>query len=271
MKTRGEGFLGKLAALAAALLMAGLVLPGCDRGTDEGASQRTLLLYCGAGMRPAAAEAAEAFRAETGVTVQCDYAGGGKLISRIKLIRQGDLYMPGDVWYLDELARQEDLVESKQRVTYFVPAIVVAKGNPANVRGLADLARPGVRVALGDPRACQIGRITQEIFAKNGIDAAAVEKNTVLTSVTVNELCVWIQTQRVDATVAWDAVAAQFSASADVIPIPRGENIISNVAIGVLKCSQDKALAQQFADFLAGPKGQAIFAKHHYRVTTPEE
>ncbi len=254
--------------------LAALAASGCDGSPDGTGSSddRTLLLYCGAGMRLPAPEIIEAFHKETGVTVQADYAGSGALISRIKGGRTGDLYMPGAVSYVDDLQEQTGMVESRKLVTYFVPCIVVAKGNPHGVRALADLGRPGLKVALGDDRACQIGRVTRKIFEKNALDQAAIDKNVVMTSVTVNELPLWVKTKTIDATVAWDAVAAgaDFADAVEIVPIPLDQNIISPVAVGVLTCSKNLPLALQFADFLAGPAAQAIFQKHHYRVTAPD-
>lgn len=256
--------------LCAAALLAGLA--GCEKKhADEPTttSETTaLLLYCGAGLRPAAAEAAEAFTAEAGVDVQIDYAGSGMLISRVRLDRRGDLFMPGDVWYLQQVEAQ-GLLDSKEMVTYFVPVIIVGKGMAKEISKLEDLARPGVRLAVGDPRACQIGRLTLRIFAKNHIDADAVNANTRMQSVTVNELGVWVKTGRADAAIVWDAIAAQYADAVEIVPIPPERNIISRVAIGVLSFSKSKPAARRFVDFLAGEKGKAIFRKHHYRTSPP--
>jgi molybdate transport system substrate-binding protein len=268
------GIRGRTVRVACASAVAALVLLGCDGSQDGpgGSGDRTLLLYCGAGMRLPAAEIIDAFHKETGVTVQADYAGSGTLISRIKAGRIGDLYMPGAVAYVDDLQEQTGLVDSKKMVTYFVPCLIVARGNPLKIRTLADLGRPGLKVALGDDRACQIGRTTRKILEKNALDRAAIDKNVVMTSVTVNELPLWVKTKTIDATIAWDAVAAgeNFADAVETVPIPLEQNIISRVAVGVLTCSKDLPLARQFADFLAGPTAQAIFEKHHYRITAPE-
>jgi len=265
--------LGAVAAATCAWILAGT--SGCERPSPSGdkAGQKTLLLYCGAGMRTAAAEVIDAFHKETGVTVQADYAGSGTLITRIKAGKTGDLYMPGEIWYVEELDRQTGLVDSVTPVTYFVPCLVVQKGNPHGVASLADLAKEGLKLGLGDARACQIGRVTEQLFEKNKLDKTAIEKNVVMTSVTVNELPLWVKTRSIDATIAWDAVVAQdeFADSVEMIRIPKDQNIISPVAVGVLKCSTDIELARKFAAFLAGPTGQAIFKKNHYRVTEPED
>lgn len=228
----------------------------------------TILLYAGAGLRDAMDELTRAFKLKTGVTVETDYGGSGMLISRLRLSRRGDLFFPGDLWYV-ELAEKEDLVASKAMICYFVPVILVPKGNPKQIRTLADLARPGLRLGLGDPRACQVGRACEAIIAKNKLDAAAIQKNLVFSSVTVNELGVQLKAGGLDATIVWDAVAAQYADSADVVPIPAAENEVSRVAIGVLKTSVQPDRAEEFVKFLQSPEGQAIFKRMHYRTEAP--
>lgn len=227
-----------------------------------------LSLYCGAGIRPAMEDAVKAFEAKTGNKVEASYQGSGTLISTIKLKQEGDLYMPGDVGYLDTLAA-DGSVEDRRSVAWFVPVILVAKGNPKGISGLADLAKPGVKLGLGNPEACQVGRLCEQLWKKNGIDPAAIKSNTVYSSMTVNELGLKVQTNSVDAAIVWDAVANVFKKDVDVVPIAPEKNILSHVAIGLLKYSTNKTLATQFMDFLAGEEGKAIFQQHGYNVTKP--
>ena len=230
---------------------------------------RVLRLYCGAGLRPAVAEVVEAFTAKTGVKVETDYAGSGVLMSRVKVSREGDMLMPGDVWYLEQVEK-EGLVESKTMVSYFVPVIIVKKGSPEGIKTLEDLTRPGVRLALGNPEACQIGRLCEKIFEKNDLDRKALEVNLVFSGVTVNELGLQVKMEAADAAIVWDAIAAYYADSADVINIPVEQNEISRVAIGILTTSLNEQAAQSFVNLLVGDEGKAIFEKHHYLTSLPE-
>ena len=54
-------------------------------------------------------------------------------------------------------------------VVYFTPVIMVPKGNPKNVRTVQDMARPGVRVALGHPEALAVGPLTKRILKRAGV------------------------------------------------------------------------------------------------------
>jgi len=171
----------------AAVVVTASLLFGCKAEKPEDSTAKELLLYCGAGIRPPVQEIAEAFESEHGVKVVTDYAGSEVLLSKIKLARRGDLYMPGDKHYVEQAA-VEGMILSQQSVCYFVPTILVRKGNPKNIRGLQDLLKNGLKLGLGDAKACAIGRKTKQIFAKNNIAWEDVEKNVAFQSLTVNEL-----------------------------------------------------------------------------------
>jgi len=250
------------AALAG--LLGVFLLIGCGRPTP----QKKLLLYCGAGIRPPVAEAAEVFGKENDVTIECDYAGSNVLLSRIKLARRGDLYMPGDVHYVNQ-AEAEGFILSKRTVCYFIPVILVPKGNPKGIQGLRDLTKPGVRLGLGDAQACAIGRKSVKIFQKNNIPVAEVEKNVVFSSLTVNELGVHIKAGKTDAVMVWAPIAAYYADVGDVVHIPVEQNLISTVAIGVLSFSRNRETAEEFARFLTSDRGREIFRKHHYTTEMP--
>ncbi len=224
-------------------------------------------LYCGAGIRPPVAELVETFARREGVNIECDYAGSEVLLSRIKLTRQGDLYMPGDVHYVD-MAAKEGLVDSQTTVCYFVPVILVQKGNPKNIRSLTDLTRADVKVGLGDPKACAIGRKTSKILAKNRIPEEDV--NVAFRSVTVNELGNHIKLGSLDAAIVWDAVAAFFPEQTETVAIPRENNVISTVAVGVLSRTKHPEQAARFVKFLTSDEGLAVFKKHGYATRLPE-
>ncbi|UCF15851.1 MAG: molybdate ABC transporter substrate-binding protein [Phycisphaerales bacterium] len=241
-----------------------LALTGC-----KGERPKELLLYCGAGIRPPVEEVIGAFEREHGVKVVVDYAGSEVLLSKLKLARKGDLYMPGDKHYVDQAAA-EGMILSQQSVCYFVPTILVRKGNPKNIRGLEDLTTEGVKLGLGNAQACAIGRKTRQIFAKNDIEWERVEKNLAFESGTVNELGMQIQAGSLDAVIVWDAIAGYYREHGTEVPIPPDTNVISTVNVGVLSFTENRALAGKFVQFVVSDAGQAIFAEHDYR-TAPVE
>ena len=77
---------------------------GGGRGQEKQSDKPTLLLYCGAGIQPPVAELADTFGRENNVEVDTDYAGSETLLSTLKVLKQGDLYMPGDKHYVEQAA-----------------------------------------------------------------------------------------------------------------------------------------------------------------------
>lgn len=255
--------------ILAVIIIPAVLFIGCDDKKDGQSTQEELLLYCGAGIRPLADELIETFGREYGIKIAPDYAGSEVLLSKIKLIRQGDLYMPGDKHYVEQAA-QAGMILSQRSVCYWVPTILVRKGNPKEIRELNDLLNPGIKLGLGDSNACAIGRISKKILEKNNIEWEDIEENLVFPSLTVNELGMQIQAKALDAVIVWDATAKYYSDYGDEIPIPVENNVISTIDIGVLKFTKHKAMADKFVDFVTSEKGKAILKKHHYSTEPPE-
>jgi len=258
-------------ATVVVIAVIGLLLYGCkaEKPQQSDSETKELLLYCAAGIRPAVAQTVETFAREHGVKIVTNYAGSETLLSTIRLARSGDLYMPGDKHYVEQ-ARQEGMILSQRSVCYWVPTILVQKGNPKNIRRLQDLLQPGLKLGLGDSKACAIGRTTKQLLAKNNIAWDDIEKNLKFQSLTVNELGMQIQAKSLDAVIVWDAMARYYSDYGDQVPIAREKNVLSTVDVGVLKFTEHRKLAEKFVDFLVSEQSRVIFEKHNYRTTLPQ-
>ena len=260
----------KRVVLAITIVMAVLFF-GCDskESSEERSEERELLLYCGAGIRPPVDELVETFRQKFGIKIVTDYAGSEMLLSKIRIVRRGDLYLPGDKHYVEQ-ADRADIILSQRSVCYWVPSILVQKGNPKEIRELKDLLKPGIKLGLGNPGVCAIGRTSKRILAKNDIAWREIEEILVFQSLTVNELGMQIQAKALDAVIVWDAMAQYYSEYGDEIPIAVEKNVVSAVDIGVLKFTRDRELAEKFVDFLTSETGKKIFEKHNYRTELAE-
>ncbi len=237
---------------------------GCRRRDAD-----RVVFYCAAGIRPAIADIITAFEAEYDISIVTDYAGSEVLLSKIKLTQTGDLYMPGDKYYIAQ-ADEAGMIENSRPVFYWVPTILVKKGNPKNISSLGDLLGDGLNLGLGDPKACAIGRTTKRLLEKNGISWSDIEKNLKFQSQTVNELGMQIHAGALDAVIVWDAIARYYDEHGELVPIAAERNIISSVDIGILKFSKKKAEAQTFIDFMNSNTARLIFEKYNY-TTKPTE
>ena len=241
------------------LLLAGVILTAGCTSTDS-AENKTLLVYCGAGMKEPMEEIAELFQEREGITIEYTYGGSAQMLSQIELYQTGDAYMPGALAYIQS-AMDKGFIDKSEKVIYHVITIIVPKGNPANITSLEDLAKPGVRVAIGEPTGPAIGQGTKKMLEKDGL-WEAVSANVVVKSATVNELLVYVAMKQADAALVYEDL---YNPEAmDKIDIPKEQGKVDIVPIGTLKFSTNKEDAEKFLNFVASAEGKAIFAKHGF-------
>jgi molybdate transport system substrate-binding protein len=246
---------------------------GCSKNNDSSKPKHTeLLFYCGAGLRDAAKLIQTEFELKNpDIKLALTYAGSGRLLGQLGASQLGDLFMPGSAYYIDQ-AINKGWADKNTRcnLAFFVPVIMVQKGNPHKITCLKQLTQPNIRIGLGDERAVAVGKRSYEIFQKNNLDIETITKNLVYKSATVNELGLAIQLKNVDAVIMWDANARQFAKYGDIITIPIKQNIISCIPIAVLTFSQHPSAAKRLIDFISSNAGINLFRKANYTTKIPK-
>lgn len=233
-----------------------------------------LLVFAGAAGKPPTEEAARVFEKKTGTKVNVTFGGSGFVLSQMALAKRGDIYFPGSSDYM-ELAKKKGLVfpETEQRVVYLVPAIGVQKGNPKGVRGLRDLTRPGLRVAIANPEGVCVGLYAVEVIETNltVAEKAAFRNNLVNYTESCEKTATAISLKAADAVLGWEVFQHWDPDRIEVIPL-KAEEItrIGYIPVGVSTLTKNRALAQKFIDFLLSAEGKEIFKKYHY-LMSPEE
>lgn len=229
---------------------------------------QSLLVYCGAGMRKPMDEIGLLFEEKYGISANYNYAGSNTLLSQMELTQKGDIYMPGATYYFD-VAKEKGFTDYEQLIAYHMPVIAVPKGNPANITSLDDLAKPGVKVILGDPKAAAIGNLGNKILEKNGI-YEDVENNIIARGATVNELVIYVSMNQADASIIWEDLVVN-SEKIETVAIPSEQNIIKIIPIGTLTFSEKNDAAKKFVDFVASEEGKIIFEKHGFTAYPNEK
>jgi molybdate transport system substrate-binding protein len=160
--------------------------------------------------------------------------------------------------------------ESVENLTLHVPVIAVPAGNPANISKLEDLANPGVKLALGDPKGPAIGRVSEAICEKVGI-RPKVENNTIVRTATVNQLLIYVVSEEVDATIIWEDMASWGEARGklEIIPIPEEQNKIKTIPTAVSVYTEDPELAEAFNTYIAGEEVEEIWEKWGFEPCSP--
>ena len=245
-----------------ALLLALTALSGACR---PAAGDATLRLLCSAGLHSAVDELVGAFSEESGIAIEPDYAGSGLILSKAREDAEVDLFLPGDTFYVDELQKLTGRVAERTDIAYLVPCLVVAGGNPKKILSLQDVARPEVRLALGNPETCQIGRVSASLLQSAGVAAVLAQAKQGLT---VNELGLWVKTGDVDVALVWDATAAALGPTVEVIALPASTEA-SRVTVALLSAGPRAESARQFMRFCTEARAQGILSRLGFRTTPP--
>lgn len=200
--------------------------------------------------------------------VNFSYKGSGYFIADITRSRQGDLFMPGEEFYLLQ-AVERGFVNNYNPKTdipaYFVTVIITPKGNPKNIKKIEDFARPGVRVGLGNPRSCAIGIWHEKTFKKAGI-WDKVKENATLSAKCIPELGNAAQHKAIDATIVWATTAVLYLRDVEIIPIEHKYRGIVRLPVGTLKFARHKKEAEQLKSFILSKEGREIFHSHAYAI-----
>lgn len=226
-----------------------------------------LFVYCGAGIRPAMEDLRVEFTAKTGIPVQVAYAGSGCLLSMLTFARSGDLYMPGEEEYVDQ-AKGQGFVVDDVTAAYFVAVVMVQKGNPKNIRSLADLARSDVRVGIGNPDSVACGLVARRILQRAGIwdEVYANISAQGACTATAMELSNALVLNAIDAAINWDAMAFPVRDRVEILVIPPEQNIEVPIPLATLAWSKHQAEAKRFIQFVLSETGQQHFTRHGYHT-----
>jgi molybdate transport system substrate-binding protein len=237
-------------------------------------SSKKILIFAGAASKPATEEAVKIFQERFGTPVDVVFGGSGFVLSQMKLTKKGDLYFPGSSDFM-EVAKKQGLVfpETEKLLVYLIPAINVQKGNPKRIYSLKDLTGEGIRVAIANPEMVCVGTYAVEVVEKNLTPAEKnkFKKNLVNYTESCEKTATVISLKAVDAVLGWRVFQYWDPERIETIYLnPEEVPRIGYIPIAISKFTHDKALAQEFIDFLLSPQGRTVFRKYHYLMELQE-
>ena len=259
------------AALALALVPAltlGMTLSGCglaakemspERDTSSAAST-SIMVLAAASLTEAFTEIGAAFElANPGVTVRFGFGPSSGLAQQIVQGAPADIFASASTKTMDVVTAAGEAA----RATTFAAnelAIAVPPSNPANIIGLRDLAREGVKVAV-----CQVkvpcGTVTAAVIKKAGVSVVPVTEEADVKSVLAK-----VALGEVDAGLVYVTDVQAAGAKVRGIAIPAAVNASTDYPIAVLKAADDAVVAQAFVDYVLSPGGRSVLAAAGFRA-----
>ena len=232
----------------------------------------TITVFAAASLAEAFTQMSDAFEAANpGVRVELHFAGSQTLRTQLVQGAAADVFASAD-W--QQMAAVKDAELLGNTPVYFAAnrIVVVAPGDGEAVRSLADLTRPGVRVALaseGVPAGIY-ARESLKLIANDG-EYSASFSDTVLSNVVTHETSVRAVAQKValgevDAGFVYetDAAAAQYADALRRIEIPLELTTAAQYPIATLTEAEHPEVALAFVEFVASDAGREVLRQHGF-------
>jgi molybdate transport system substrate-binding protein len=238
------------------LILVGVMLWGLLLAIQSAAA-KDLHVFAGAGLRQPVDQLARAFESGTGHRVFIDYGGSGQLLARIEAAGQGDLFIPGSLFYIHKLQKAGKIGAFRPIVRH-TPVVGVNVKQARRIKTFADIATPGVRLAMGDPKAMAFGRTAMTVCKRSGMQDAIL-KNVAVYGATVKQLALYVSQGSVDAAIIGRTDAVQNRETIAMVAIPGDYFQAEVIAAAVLSSATDPDLAGQLAEYLSSDSAVAVF------------
>jgi molybdate transport system substrate-binding protein len=246
--------------LAAVLAAAALLLAACggdDTGGTSGATAPSeLKVFAAASLTDAFTELGRQYAAANGGDkVTFNFAGSQALATQIRQGAPADVFASADLANMDKV---KDLVASPQNFASNRLAIVVEQGNPRGVKGLDDLADPGLKVVLAAEEV-PAGKYARQALATAGVAVTPVSKEDnvkgVVTKVSLGEA---------DAGIVYVTDITAGGGKVEGVDIPDDQNVTATYPVAGVKAAKDQQGAQAFVDLVLSAEGQQVLRKHGF-------
>jgi molybdenum ABC transporter molybdate-binding protein len=189
-----------------------------------------------------------------GLDVVFSFGPSSGLVEQVLAGAPADVLATADTRTMDEAVAGgavdgEPEVFARNTLTLAVPA-----GNPGGVTGLADLARPELRIAVCEPEV-PCGTASERLLMAARVTAAP---DTLTTD--VKEATSLVSLGEADAALIYRTDAAAEGDTVESIEVPEVDEVVNDYPVAILVDAPNPERAQVIVDAITGTPGQAILA-----------
>lgn len=233
-----------------------------------------LMVFSGAAFKKPLDDIISLFEKKTGIKVYATYGGVKTVMSQVMLAKKGDVFVVPSPDIMAKMV-EKDIVkrDSIKNFSYQVPVILVQRGNPKKIKGLKDLLRDDIKVAIANPESVYIGMLAVEIFDKNlTTSERQALKNKILTYADdISKLLTYLVMNQVDAIVGFDFLHGWNQDKTDIVKFKSNELVrIGAGQAGLISHTTDIEKSKRFIEFLLSDDGQGVFKKYGYLTSEKE-
>jgi len=190
--------------------------------------------------------------------------GGDDFLLEIADAGIHDLAIGGAEYLLDD-GEVRGIVQRGQRrmIACRRSAILVPVGNPADIRSVEDMAKPGVRLAVSVID-CLKG-LWEDIAGRLGL-LEGICRNIVFHADGCIAIVEAVAEGKVDAAFGWTAFRHLAEGRLEVVEMPADQQVWRGTGVGLLSFSSQPDAAKKFMDFLTTPEARACYVRYGWVV-----
>jgi molybdate transport system substrate-binding protein len=190
--------------------------------------------------------------------VTFNFAASSELVTQIGEGAPADVFASADVSNMTKLTDAGNNATEPVVFTTNLAEVIVERGNPEGITGIADLANEDLIVISCAPEV-PCGRYAQEILGNAGVTVTfkSLEENVraVVSKVTLGEA---------DAGIVYVTDVIKAGDAAEGVEIPADVNVVAEYPIAVTAEAANPDAAQAFVDFVVSEEGQAILTSYGF-------
>lgn len=244
-------------------------LVSCNGAATNNPQQpATLTVSAAADLTFAFQEIGKLFEKETGTRIVFNFGSTGQLAQQIEQGAPVDLFAAANISFVDRL-EQKGLIISETKTIYARGRITLwtRADNPLQIGRIEDLLGPDVkRIAIANPAHAPYGIAAREAFQSAGIWEAVQHK--LVLGENVRQTLQYAETGNVDVAIV--ALSLSIQGKGRWVLIPEELHQPIDQALAVIKGTQYKQKAKQFAIFINGPQGRPIMRKYGFLLPGEE-
>ncbi len=207
----------------------------------------------------AAASLTEAFtkmgtdfqRANPGTTITFNFAASSALVQQIQGGAPADVFASADGTNMQKLVSGGQVTAEPTVFAANELTIVVKKGNPKNVKSLADLADLDVVSLCADAVPC--GKYAQQALSQAGV---TIPPEKITKGADVKTTLAAVSTGDADAAIVYTTDAKAAGTSVQSVRIPAWLNVYAIYPIAPIAASENQDLANAWIEYTASAAGQ---------------
>ena len=234
---------------------------------------KTLTVLAAASLTESFTQLGQMFETQNpGVQVVFSFAGSQQLAQQLDQGADADVFASASTKYMDA-AVQSKRVNKADAKTFVQNRLVVIfpKDNPAGLKSLQDLAKPGLKLDLAD-KSVPVGQYALDFLDKAvkdpGFDAQFkinVLKNVVSYEDNVKSVLTKVVLGEADAGIVYVTdITSDAVSKVGKLDIPDALNTVATYPIAPIADSKNAVLAKAFVALVLSPEGQAVMARYGF-------